>query len=434
MKLSILNVLTILLLISCTPAMAYDAVFVLSKRQSQEETGAQVKAVLQYLTRQQAGYEALFIDGSEIKTLGAYKNPEKSAYSSPKARLKINGKAVKSLMDFANATSTVWLDKNDEDYGSLNIPQALRLAAENRKDNDAVDIILIGSPLYLTSSDYNFSMKEGRIPSDGHLNVSRAVSPYGTADQPDLLQNMRVHFLVPEKFIHKESRYRFYLERFWTLYVEKLGGTLISFTHDWPSIINALEKNTAPKPHAYELDPTPKLEMIYFMSGARHSSIFDRKLDTIFQRGADITNARKVMIGIKWDCMCDIDLYARPFKGAPILSFYNSKTPQGRHYKEHVISDKAELAFEIITFDVPVDLTKLEILINYFGGQTRSPVKGEIRLAVNGEVYAREFYIEGKEGYSTEGILESFESRKAANRYIRLFDPVEITTKPDEWF
>ena len=174
--------------------------------------------------------------------------------------------------------------------------------------------------------------------------------------------------------------------------------------------------------------------MIYFMSGARHSSIFDRKLDTIYQRGADITNARKVMIGIKWDCMCDIDLYARPFKGAPILSFYNSKTPQGRHYKEHVISDKAELAFEIITFDVPVDLTKLEILINYFGGQTRTPVKGEIRLAVNSEVYAREFYIEGKKGYSSEGILESFESRKAANRYIRLFDPVEIVTKPDEWF
>jgi len=429
MKFLNLNFL-IFLLLSSNMALAYDAVFVFSPYQSPDSAKSQAKEVLKYLTEEKPGYEALLVDGYNIKVMGIYKNPESQSYISAKARLKKNGKTVKALMDFSATANMRYPEIAPRVHGALRIPQTLRFIAQNHSSEEDTDIILLGSPVYDAPRDHAFSMFDGLIPSDGHLVVSRSTSPFGTDGEAEMLQHLRIHFALPDDGKTQNNQYRFYLERFWTLYIERQDGSLISFTHDTQSVFSNVKSNRPAPVHNYTIDLNPKLEMIRFIMADLRNSIFFRPLSPYPVPRDQLKNVKSLVLALKWDCLCDLDLYARPFKSADILSIYNPETPQGRHIKQYVLSDEKEWGFELIAFDIPVDLAKLEIVVNNFGGMANREVKGELRLAINGKIFARSFKLAAKDYFSAHGVDEAFNAGHNDKPYIMRFDAAQIVTNP----
>ena len=422
----LIKTLTLSLLLICKPVFAYDAVFVFSPHQSPDTSKVQVQAALKYLVNEQPGYKALLIDGYNLKTLGEYHNPDSALYKSPKARLKKNAATIKALMEFAKSSKVPSADNSPKIVGALRIPQALRFVAENHTRNKNAEIILLGSSLYDDPRDAAFTMAGGLIPSDGHLNVSRSISPYGAIDQPELSKSLRVHFLLPgNQFASDQHLY--FIKRFWTLYVQQQGGSLVSFSGDAHSVFSNIRNKPDIPPHDFKLDPTTKLEMIRLLKiEGPEKTIYERSLSTAPLPESEITFAENIMLGLSWDCDCDLDIYALPFEGAKILFFANKTTAQGRHWKDYVRSPRKSRAYETIEFKVPLDLNRLQIAVNFYSGHAPNGASGELRLAIGSKVYATNFTIPAGRGKSLSGVKESLRSGSPEDANILIFNAAEI--------
>jgi len=137
-----------------------------------------------------------------------------------------------------------------------------------------------------------------------------------------------------------------------------------------------------------------------------------------------LRRAAHVEIGLSWDCLaCDLDLYARPFPGAPVLYFNHTVSPQGRYWKDFLRSPRGTNGRESIEFDVPLDLRVLQIAVNFYQGQAPQGVKGELRLAVEGQTYAASFHIEAEKGNKGAGLTEAMETGHSAHAQTLLFNP-----------
>jgi len=234
---------------------------------------SQATQLLQFLTTLEPGDEAVLLDGYNLATIGTFKIPDNPSYNSPKARLAANRGVVGTFLRFAGSASAPSGNSAPTLEHALRIPQLLRQIAVNFAAKDTIEVLLLGSPFYDDPRDKPFSMAGGRFPSDGHLLASRSKTPYGIVGQSELLFPLRIHIGYGDENVMQSDRHRYFIERFWALYIEKQGGELVTFTGDTPSLFRRVKTNAAPPKHHYETDTSDKLEMIILRTGQIRQSI-----------------------------------------------------------------------------------------------------------------------------------------------------------------
>ena len=413
----------IIVFLLSAPASARDLVIALSPYQSQRNATAQVKTILQFLTTLEPGQKALLLDGYHLKSIGQFTVPSGAAYTSPKARLKANRASVAALLGFAKASAL----RQDLSAGALRTPQALRHIAENYAHDTEIDVILLGSPFYDDAAAPHYSMADAYVPSDGHIKASRAKTPFGTTDHPDLLKNMRVHVGFGDERMMLSDRHRFFVQRFWTLFIEAQGGTLISFSADAPALFERVRAHAAPINHAYKIGKETTLEMIRLRREEITPSIYDEPVSSAPLKARHLRRAGHVQIGLSWDCeTCDLDLYARPWPDAELIYFNRSTTAQGSHWKDYLSAPRGKNLYETIEFNVPLDLRKLQIVINFYNGVAQQTIKGEIRIAVDGQVFAAPFTMDAKTGNQGGDVAKAFQSDRASHPQTRAIDALHL--------
>jgi len=404
-----LSTTVILLLILCHPVVSLQArelIIAVSPNMHADDAKTQATQVLQFLTTLEPGDQAIVLDGFNLSTIGTFSVPPRSTYNSPRAKLGANQSFVGTLMQFADASTL----QSELSPGALRLPQLIRHIGANYAASQQIDVVILGSPFY--EGDNQFSMAGSRIPSDGHINSSRSETPYGTTDQPELLTNIRIHFGYGHEGMLESDRHHFYIQRFWTLYIEALNGSLATFTADQQMLFQRALRGVEPPMHNYVLNETERLEMILLQpeSQANSQSIYERQLSDQAFPNEHINQAEFVEIGISWDCQsCDIDLYALPYANAELLYFGNTSTDEGTYFKDYRTSPQTINGYETIVFHVPIDLEKLLVLVHFFDGHSPGGVRGEIRLTAQGMTFARPFHIPGEYGRNDVDLEDTFQ-------------------------
>ncbi len=424
------NIATTAVLSLCfatSPVAAKDYAFALSPFMDQTAAKRNTASMIEFLSTLELGDTAWLLDGYNLTTLGHFEVPDNPAYNSPRAKANINREAIAGLMQFTKASRTPQGENEPSVHGALRLPQILRHIAENTLHGQNLDVILFGSPLYDDPAASAFSMAGNAFPSDGHLKVTRSKSPFGAAENPELLSDIRVHIAHGEFNTGMNERLRFFIQRFWTLYAEAQSGQLVSYSNDLSTVFSRARNNLPAPAHNYSPDDLDKLEIIQLRTEQVREPIVERPLGSTRLTEEQLRRARDVEVNIRWDCKsCDLDLYARPSPSAEVLSFYNVRTDQGEHWKDYTISPVVKNGSETITFNVPLELRALQLAVNLYQGTIPEGVDGEIRLAVEGQTYAMPFHINATTGNNGKGAIEAIERGQVRSPHTLLIDPLHI--------
>ncbi|MER2511214.1 MAG: hypothetical protein ABTQ25_02125 [Nitrosomonas ureae] len=389
------------------------------------ETKQQNIALLQNLTQLQPGDKAIVLDGYNLTHIGDFTIPDNPTYKSAKARLNVNRDAVGALMRFAQDSVVPSTEGHPSVSGAVRLPQLLSHIAKNYTQGEKLNVIVLGSPFYDDPREPAFSMADGRFPSDGHLFVSQSKTPFGNPHHSQLLANLHVHIGYGSEAIMRSDQHRFHVQRFWTLYIEQHGGKLVSFEVDLSTLFRRVNQNAVPLPHDHVPLHSDKLEMIRLRPQEIKQSIHDRALSKSAVSQSQIRMANNVEIGISWKCQYDLDLYARPIPNAQVLYFGETNSEYGQYWKDYREAPSAANGFETISFKVPLDLRVLLIAINFYEGDAPQGVSGEIRLSVDGHVYASTFQIKATKGNQGKDIVTTVNSGRSTAHSI-LINPLHI--------
>ena len=390
--------LTALMLSAVQPAGAKDLVVAFSPYEKPEVLTTQIRQVLDLAANLEPGDKAVFIDGYALKTLGTFKVPDDPKYRHPKARIALNRDAVGALMYFRGNAIPAGRPGHPSVVRAVKLPQLLRFAGENFRSGEALDVLVLGSVRYDDPQEPAFSMKDGKFPADTHLSASRGQTPFGAADTPKLLEDVRVHIVHNDPF--NQERLRYYTQRFWTLYVEAMSGELVSYGSDIATILSRVKNGAPANPHSFEVQSdAAKVEMVQLTPPSTGQSIFERPLSTRPLAEHDMSRVDALEIGISWSCeRCDIDLIAAPHPGGEALYFGNTQSADGRYWKDFRKSPQTLNGYETISFYGPLDLSAVVTVINFYSGQSADGVSGELRITVNHQTYSTPFHLAAEEG------------------------------------
>ena len=414
---------------SCLPGSvsAQHLVIGLSPHQSPQEATQEVKDIGGFLVTLEPGDSAAVLDAYNVTTLGTLEVPKDKRYRSPRAILAKNRPVMQKMMRFAKAAKPSNGGSVLPLPDAVNLPALLDHAAENRQGEEPVDIVILGSPFYSDHREPGFAMVDGRYPADGHLSHNRGETPYGI-DAPDKYAGLRVHLAYDGDTHMENTRHAVAVERWWTLNIESQGGQLVSFTNDLPTAIARVKSGARPPRHQYKVRPGDKMEMIRLRPVEIEQSIHERDLTTTPLPQETAAHARNVEVGLSWDnCdSCDLDLYVRPRDGADVLFFNRNKTADGVFFKDYLSSPHATGAYETVALDVPVDLGKLQVAVNFYRGDAPQGVRGEVRIAVDGATYAQRFQLNAKQGNGGAGVQDALDARRSTRAQTLLIDPLGI--------
>ncbi len=398
-----LIVILLIFLFFSSYAQARDFVIALTPNQSPDSALKQVQNTLRFVTALEARDRITFLDSSNITTIATFKVPEGKNYDHFKARLAYNKSAVSALFRFAKAANG--------NTNTVRLPQLLRMIGERFNPSEPLEVLVFGSPFYDDPKDADYSMAGGLVPSDAHILSSRKDTPYGTKENKGTLSNIRLHLIFESEDVFRSDQHRYFIKRFWALYLKAQGGAVSTFTADHSAAFQRMRDGAMPPTFPYELDESSKLEMIRLRFTKPETSIYERPISTEPLPQQNIKKAHHVELGLSWDCAkCDLDLLARSNAGAPIIYFGNNETPEGIHIKDFLTSPEQTNGYETIEFKKPIDLRRLQIVVNFYGGITIKPINGELRLSVDGQTYSSSFTITAKLGNEGRDLNSVFQT------------------------
>ena len=244
-----------------------------------------------------------------------------------------------------------------------------------------------------------------------------------------MLANWRVHLGFLGSNWKRDEKHGFHVQRFWTLYVEKQSGLLVTFTNDLPTLFQRVQSKASLSKHSYELQTSQKLEMVLISKPRvkQEISIYERPLSIDPPAKDQIRQARDVEIGLTWDCSwCDLDLYVRPGTKAKTLSFQTMRSDRGEYFKDFQRSPRATNGYETVMLDGVVDMSTLFIAVNIYGGRTLDGVHGELRISLDGETYASAFHLSPREGNIGADRNEVLSTGQAVNPHWLVINPLEV--------
>lgn len=427
LSVSLLLLLTLFGMANQAPAR--DMAIGLSPYQNADVAEKQIKSLVEFLAESlEPGDRCMLFDAYHVQTLGIFAVPDKAVYRQPKAKVQANRQVVAAMIQFARTAKRPDGDGEPSVIGAIRIPQALRFIGQDYPVMQDSDVILLGSPLYDDPKDQPFSMRPNHIPGDGHLTKARNVTPYGIKGQDSLLAKRRVHIAFLDNW-KQDDHHSYFVQRFWTLFVEGQGGQLSSFTHDLPTLFQRVKSNAASPKHDYKVEATDKLEMILMRPPTikRQTSIYERPVSTTPLPPGVLRQASRVEVGITWECgKCDLDLYGQREPGSTTIWFLSTQTKDGQYFRDFRTSPRSANGYETLAFHVPVDLNHLLLAVNFYNGSSPGGVKGEVRISFNGQTYAMAFHVLAQEGNGGVGRQETLTARQANNPAWLVIDPMEV--------
>lgn len=426
-------VIALLVILGCLagdPVRAHELIIGFSPYQDSAKAEVQVKTVLQFLTDTlEPSQSALLVDAYNLQSLGTFAVPPNPAYRHPKAKIMANKQVVTALLAFARAARAPKGGSEPAMMGAIRLPQALAFIGQNYPHKEKAQVVLLGSPIYDDPAERAFSMNQGRIPGDGHFAHGRADTPYGIKGQEALLAQRNIHLAFGDDSWRRDDHHGHYVQRFWTLYIEGQGGKLVTFTGDLPTLWQRVRVHTPPLAHSYTVEHSDKLEMLILKSRdvKEKDSIYDRPVTQTAFPMERLNGASNIEIGVSWDCpACDIDLFTQHHNSETPLSYLNKETPSGLYYKDWRQSPRTVNGLETVAYRVPVDLNNLLIAVNFYGGSAANGVQGELRISLDGQTYARAFYVSAKNGNHGQGREETLKTKQATNANWLVIDPLEV--------
>jgi hypothetical protein len=339
-------------------------------------------------------------DAYELKSITQVNLPNVRAFNSSKTRANQFAPAIRELKLFLAAEHVKPHNTRLNFEAAVRLPQFCDFLVENAPRNgSAIRVLLIGSPLYQDAKEPGFSMVDGYFPSDAHLQVSREESPFGIGANPVTLPALAVSWVYfGDPWLNDLNKEK--VTRFWTLYLEKRSGQLVSFTGDLPSAVRSFRQGEADlRAHdkGWTVDTTQtKLEMLRVSRNVELNDWLTRdSLPETSPRPPSVMIGR-MKIGIRWKQNIDLDLYSAPRQGAEVLFFQHTRSQEGYYYKDHRSSPGRE--YEFIEFEVPVDIREVEAFVNFYKGSCPGGPRGEVRIEFDGRIYGASFAIRSDEG------------------------------------
>ena len=368
--------------------MAADTMVVLSPYSSLADSKAQIKATKAIFKTLPLGDTLTVINGEDASLITTLIVPNNVALKHPKARMKYRKREIKLLNDFVKQ-----LKKNDRQRGAMDVPKVLHEIG--RYHSNVSDIVLMGVSVFYTEPNHPaLDMSEGLVPSDGFILASPAHSPFGTKGRKNLLQGKRIHWVLAKQI--NNSLLREAVTRFWFVYLEQLGGGLVSFSANPEAVMRLLLKKAPPLELQYELDTSGKFEMQSLRRISAETSIYNQTVIRTPVLEMVLTSKQPLTLGIEWEGQADLDLYTQS-KGGDLLFFGNVSSVQGKFYKdERAGSTNKNQFYETIEYHQPIELSALRIAVNVYRSDAAiKEIHGTLRLQLAGKVYAKEFTFDG---------------------------------------
>jgi hypothetical protein len=341
-------------------------------------------------------------DAYHLKSVTRLAVPDAKVFNSPKTRANQFRLPIGEIKQFLARDLSKPAGPKAGFEGAILLPQFCDFLAQNRPSQDVaakLPLLLIGSPLYQDAKEPGFSMTDGHFPSDGHLRASREASVFGVTQgdsSPQGLLVSWVYFGDPwVNDLHREK-----VERFWSLYLERRGARLASFSADLPTAMSAFTSEaagTSAQSKGWVADPLQtKPEMVRV---TREVPL----VDWLTGEAAGETPppppsrlAGPFKIGIRWKENIDLDLYAAPRAGAETLFFQHPRSAEGYYYKDHRSAPGKE--YEYIEFESPVDVREVQAYVNFYAGSCPEGAGGEVRIEFLNRIYSGTFALAAPEG------------------------------------
>jgi hypothetical protein len=333
----------------------------------------------------------------------------------------------------------------------INIPRLVSNYKEMLDSSDA-KVLMIGSPLYHDDVPAH-DMREGWL-SDGYFAQPPSVTVFSVQNKEKNLRghSFRICAILDEKGYGTENKnaHQDMIKRFWAIFLNKCGGSLVSFQSDIATAFKSLRRDDLEEiPH--EFDPndkemgirTSKTELLPKITTATQPVPVEENQNSATQ-ATDLTSSRsheelsqaaaslqgglswlqdkpeqfnethknlanlkdfewKTRIGLKWPTNAefrdmDLDLYVRPKDASHELSFRKTESLEGKHLKDFPADSIAKYGFEIVDLHTSTDPANLQIWVNAYSGKPPSGFQGEVRILHRGVVKAYPIQIKATSG------------------------------------
>lgn len=368
-------------------------------------------------------------DASTMNQIGPTTKIPNSA-TTPALQLKAAEEMIASFIKFLE----------EEKSDSVNIPKLV----SNYKESVSVPeakVLIIGSPLYFDDVAAH-DMREGWL-SDGYFGQppSRTVFSVQYKEKNLRGNTFRICTTLQDQEYGTENKnaHKDMVRRFWAIYFNKCGGSLVSFQSDIPTAFRSLLRDDLEEiPHDFNPDDT---EMVVRRSQtelhkvqvekhpvsdvtntgvSRSEELLSRA--ALVQGGKDWISADparfnkenedisalqgfqwKTRIALKWSTDgdfkdVDLDLYVRPRDSSHELSFHKTESPEGIHLKDFPADSIAKYGFEIVDLKSSVDPGDLQIWVNAYSGSSSKGFEGEVRILHEGKLSVYPVHIKAPSG------------------------------------
>lgn len=332
-------------------AEARDTVVALSPLQDTAAARGQVELVIGQLANAlQPGERAAIFDVETARLIAELVVPEGAAYANPRARLQANAPALRALKAWFGAAQNI---PGRTAQGDL--PKLLREVAKHYPaGEEGADLIVLLNSIWDRADAPSLSMRGGRVLNDGFVAAGLDVSPVGTTGVAGTLKgyDVRMGLIGPDGMVSGAHAYA--VERFWTLEVEALGGSMAFYGDDLNTLFRGAGEDAPNRAHPQPLEATDKLEVLSFQPDLAATAETPRRL-------------RNAVLGISWSAQrSDLDLYVRAAPGAQPIFFGNPSTPEGALHKD--LRDAPRGGFETVTLIGELDPAAIFVAVNHFGG------------------------------------------------------------------
>jgi hypothetical protein len=336
--------------------------------------------------------------------------PNKPAYKYPKAVFQVNIKAIQAIRQFAAASHAPSGKGQPAVQGAVLTPQFLRMIGNNRTSAAPLEVIIVANPLYDEPQSKAFSMANGRVPGSGHLKHSVAQTVYGV-DNRKLLQNLRVHMAYSGSWA-RHNQHGYAVHAWWEAFVRAQGGTLVTFGNDIDAMLERVQNHAPAMPTCFTLPPSNRLDMFYYAPPVLQKGFFETPaIQGEPPRTAVLHNPA---LGIKWDCKaCDVDLYVRPARNAPVLFYAKTSSAAGKYNKD--FQNAPVNGYETVNLIGDFPVKDILVAINFYRGTSHGGIRGEFRIQSGKHTYAKPFHIKAIGGNGGAGQETTLRNGSPAN-------------------
>lgn len=406
-------------------AAAADMVLVVSPNQSARDLKAEYKAINHFMMQLKPNQRAVLMDGLDAQTIGTFTAPQNPKHQHPTTKLQLNKAYSTGYAGYMRRALQRQKSSGNSAH-NIDIPRALREAVTRHKGDAPLHIIVMGSAMFDNGKDALFSMQGGIIPSDAYLLHTREDNPFGVKGQEKMLQDVTVSFAWPVNMNVFHDQHLYFLERFWTLFVEQQGGQIGAMTQGYGDVLRIPLPRVNPNKVRYQLDKEAKKELIQLRPQQRavlqsHAAISAEQI-----LNAPDQLLHDVEISLSWTCACDVDLYAQAYAEAKWLYFGHQRSEEGQHWKDVQSATSLAHAHETITFLVPISLSRLVLAAHFYRGEAPNGVEGSVRLRIGAQTYMRDFHIPAKHGNKQVSALAQLHKREVTTPQLIFIDPLSI--------